>query len=68
MNKLNNKQSERLQSFTTVSGQIRYLHSLEFTRSEIQTKIKLCGLNRNIRYQHVRNVLITPIKNPKEKY
>jgi len=39
----------------TKSSQIRYLHSLGHSRSSIATHL-------NIRYQHVRNVLITPIK------
>ena len=39
----------------TVSRKIRELSSLGVTRSEI-------GKILNIRYQHVRNVLITPVK------
>ncbi len=40
---------------TTVSANIRFLSSLGYTRSEIA---KMTGK----RYQHVRNVLITPLK------
>ena len=40
---------------TTVSANIRYLSGLGYTRSEIA---KMTGK----RYQHVRNVLITPLK------
>ena len=47
-----------LSSFTTTSSKIRYLASLNKTRSEIAKML-------NIRYQHVRNVLITPIKKQK---
>lgn len=47
-----------LSHLTTMSSKIRYLDSLGFTRSEIKNKL-------NIRYQWVRNVLITPIKKQK---
>jgi hypothetical protein len=39
----------------SLSDRIRYLHSQNFSRSSIATYL-------NIRYQHVRNVLITPLK------
>lgn len=39
----------------TVSGTIRYLHAQGLSRSEIA---KVTGK----RYQHVRNVLVTPVK------
>lgn len=45
-----------LTSFTTKSAKIRHLHSLNYSRGDIAKHLK-------IRYQHVRNVLITPIKN-----
>ena len=61
-------QVKKFNSFSNVSTQIRYLDSLDFTRGEIVKYITLHGLNRSIRYQHVRNVLITPITNPKEKF
>lgn len=47
-----------LTNYSTTSSKIRYLHSLNFTRGQISKHL-------NIRYQHVRNVLITPVKNPK---
>lgn len=47
--------TEQLLTIPTVSGKIRYLHSLNKGRSEIATIL-------NIRYQHVRNVLVTPLK------
>lgn len=59
MNKLTKKQSTKLNSFTTTSAKIRFLSNLDYTRSEIKNTL-------NIRYQHVRNVLITPIKKAKE--
>ena len=42
---------------STKSAAIRYLDSQGCTRSEIASAL-------GIRYQHVRNVLITPVKNP----
>lgn len=44
-----------LESLPTKSSKIRYLFESGMKRSEIATKL-------NIRYQHVRNVLITPLK------
>ena len=43
---------------TTTSSQIRYLNAIGWTRGDIARKL-------NKRYQHVRNVLITPVKNPR---
>lgn len=42
-------------SIATTSGKIRYLTSLGKTRSEIAKLL-------NIRYQHVRNVQMQPLK------
>lgn len=42
-------------SLSTKSAQIRYLSAMGKTNSEISKMM-------NIRYQHVRNVLITPLK------
>lgn len=44
-----------LSKLTTTSAKIRYLNSLQWKRGPIAKKL-------DIRYQHVRNVLITPIK------
>lgn len=44
-----------LDGMETKSAKIRYLDSEQFTRSQIAKVL-------NIRYQHVRNVLITPLK------
>ena len=59
MKKLTKAQNTKLNSFTTKSAKIRYLDSLDYSRGEIAKAL-------NIRYQHVRNVLITPIKNARE--
>jgi hypothetical protein len=54
MKTLNKTQSTKLNTFKTKSDKIRYLNSLNYNRSEISQILK-------IRYQHVRNVLITPV-------
>ena len=46
---------KELESMTTKSAKIRFLDSQGLTRSEIAKRL-------DIRYQHVRNVLITPVK------
>jgi hypothetical protein len=46
---------EELMNLTTVSSKIRYLHNLGWKRSAIAKKL-------NKRYQHIRNVLLTPLK------
>ena len=48
-------QNENLSKLTTTSSKIRYLNREGFSRGDISRSL-------NIRYQHVRNVLITPIK------
>jgi len=45
---------QELVKYTTTSSKIRYLASCNLSRSEISKML-------NIRYQHVRNVLITPL-------
>ena len=45
-------------NYPTTSSKIRYLNGEGLSRSEIAKTL-------NIRYQHVRNVLITPIKKAK---
>ena len=59
MSKLTKAQVSKLESFGTKSAKIRFLNSLEWSRSEIAEKL-------GIRYQHVRNVLVTPVAKPKE--
>ena len=46
---------EQLLSYKTTSSKVRFLHSLGIDRSEISKIL-------NIRYQHVRNVLVTELK------
>ncbi len=46
---------DELQNHDTISSKIRYLSGKGKTRGEISRIL-------NIRYQHVRNVLITPTK------
>ena len=61
MNKLNKSQKTKLDSFSKTSTKIRYLTKLNWSRSEIKNELKIL-------YQHVRNVQITPIQNPTEKF
>ncbi|KKN19220.1 hypothetical protein LCGC14_0947890 [marine sediment metagenome] len=58
--KLTKSQKFNVDSFSTKSAKIRYLTNLDWTRSEISKYL-------NILYQHVRNVQITPVKNPTEQ-
>jgi hypothetical protein len=52
---------DTLKSLTTVSAKVRYLDKCGLTRGQIvKTFPVYCG--RTILYQHVRNVLITPVK------
>lgn len=55
---LSSTQLTHYNTLTTTSSKIRYLSSLNYTTSQISTHLQK-------RYQHIRNVLITPIKNPK---
>lgn len=50
-----NVHEDELGKILTVSGKIRYLHSHGYERSDISRLL-------NIRYQHVRNVLLQPLK------
>ena len=52
------EQESFLSTLTTVSSKIRYLDSQKMTRGQISSIL-------GIRYQWVRNVLITPVKAPK---
>ena len=55
---LTKAQGSKLEGMPTKSAKIRYLASLEWERGDIARHL-------GIRYQHVRNVLITPVANPK---
>jgi hypothetical protein len=65
--KVEKAQSAAVQKFDdmpsnlNVSQTIRWLNAKNLTRSQI-VKYFEAHLGRTIRYQHVRNVLITPIK------
>lgn len=52
---------QKLSTFKNTSTKIRYLNSLNFTRGEISKML-------NVRYQHVRNVLITPVNKTSENF
>ena len=58
--KLSKAQGTKYATMTTKSGQIRYLHSLGWSRSEIKDKV-------GVIYQFVRNVLKMSVKNPVDK-
>lgn len=51
---LSKNQKGTFDKLPSKSAKIRYLNSLDWSRSEIAKEL-------GIRYQHVRNVLITPI-------
>lgn len=55
---LTKAQTTTVNTLPTKSAKIRYLASLDMSRGDIARYL-------DIRYQHVRNVLITPVKNPK---
>lgn len=52
---LSKTQKEQLDKLETKSAKIRFLNSIGYSRGQIAKTL-------DIRYQHVRNVLITPIK------
>ena len=56
---LTKDQTTSFTACTTTSSRIRYLSSIGWTRSAIALKLKK-------RYQHVRNVLITPVTTPRQ--
>ena len=52
---------DTLKALTTVSAKVRYLDKCGLKRGQIVKAFPIhCG--RTILYQHVRNVLITPVK------
>lgn len=58
---LNVLESEDFLKLTTTAARVRYLDSLNFTRSDIAKML-------NIRYQHVRNTLVTLLKKDFETF
>ena len=55
---LTTAQAKAMEKLPSKSAKIRFLTSLDWTRSQIATKL-------GIRYQHVRNVQITPLTGKK---
>jgi hypothetical protein len=54
-----------LSKYETTSAKIRFLASENYSRSEIEKILKVNNVTTkngdSIRYQHIRNVLITPL-------
>lgn len=57
--------SKAYKKLPTKSAQIRYLNSQGFSRGDI-SRILSKYYGKEVRYQHVRNVLITPITNERK--
>jgi hypothetical protein len=66
------KKSEKdiFDTLTTKSGWIRYLDSLGWSRGDIQRYLNSTVLKgkKQIRYQHVRNVLTQEVKTPVDQF
>jgi len=60
---LTKAQQKVVDGLPTVSARIRYLDGEQFTRSQI-TKLITNASGGELRYQHVRNVLLTPLATP----
>ena len=58
MKALTKTQKTKLRNLPTKSAQIRYLTKLNWARGAIAKEL-------GIRYQHVRNVQITPVTTPR---
>lgn len=58
---LTSQQQRDLEAAKSISDKIRYLDSQQIARGQI-VKVLAKHLGRNVRYQHVRNVLETPLK------
>ena len=58
--KLKAVETKAVNKLETKSAQIRYLHGKGYSRSDI-SKILSAKYGKLVRYQHVRNVLITPV-------
>lgn len=57
---MNAAQTKAVSALPTVSARIRYLNDEGYSRGEI-TKLIPNASGGQLRYQHVRNVLVTPI-------
>jgi hypothetical protein len=58
------EQKKALAALPTTSARIRWLDSKSVSRGDI-ARIMTEFNGKECRYQHVRNVLVTPVKNPK---
>lgn len=58
--KMTSAQAKKVKELPTVSARIRYLSEQGYSRSEI-TKLIKNAHGGDLRYQHVRNVLMTPL-------
>lgn len=61
--KLDAKHVEAIKALTTVAAQIRYTHANVTKSTGDISRILTEVLERNVRYQWVRNVLNQPLKN-----
>jgi len=62
--KMTAAQTKAVEALPTVSARIRYLNDQGFTRGQI-TKLIPNAHGGKLLYQHVRNVLVTPIAKAK---
>jgi len=67
---LTKDQDKVFDTLTSTSGQIRYLTSINYTRGQIVALIndKRGPDAKQLRYQHVRNVQLTPVTTPKDQF
>ena len=70
VHKLSKSEQVTFDNLSTKSGWIRYLTSLGLTRGEVVKYLNEGPLKgkKQIRYQHVRNVLITTVTTPTDKF
>lgn len=59
-----NIDEEYIRSLPTTSSKIRYLYPILGTYYKTSQYLSVL-MNKNIRVQHVRNVMVTPVVNPK---
>jgi len=69
-NPLTKDQNKVFGGLTSTSGQIRYLTSINYSRGQIVAMInEMRGPDaKQLRYQHVRNVQLTPVTTPKDQW
>lgn len=69
--KLTSAREKKLKAFTTKSAGIRYLNSLGYSNGDIARKMTSVWkptTGKDVRPQHVSNVLHTSVKHPMEKF